>query len=264
MDFDKLVEEIVARVSARLAAVEEPVICAPECKPKLLILTAEHNTTCHDMLDSKRLSAYYDMECALMSEYQCNIADYEAVILFDLTIEAMTRLAGGVCDTPFTALAQKAILLGKKIFVPQEAVELLGYAETIPKAYYEMLQSKLDLLKASGMMVCAAGSLEDVILTGEAKPEEPAAPAAPAAPVVSAPTPATTPAPVCCAAPIPTPIPPTAGKEAEITKRIVTERDLAAACDREVSVVHVKERAIVTDLARDYAGTRGITICKDL
>lgn len=245
MDFNTLVDEIVARVNAKIAESDGGACasgceaCAESCdgKPGLLILTQEHGTVCHEMLESQRLLEYYHTECAMLKEYQCEIADYEAVILFDLTIDAMTRLAGGLCDTPFTALAQKAILCGKKIFVPQEAVEFFGYAETVPSAYYQMLLDKLELLKASGVVVCPAASLEDAILTGEVK-----AACAPVAPKAE-------PAPEC--------------REESISKRVITERDLAAVYDRGVTAIHVGKKSIVTDLAREYAAARGVSILKD-
>lgn len=245
MDFNMLVDEIVARVNAKMEEAGCAESCACEAKPGLLVLTQEHGTVCHEMLECAKLGEFYNTECALMKEYQCDIADYEAVILFDLTIEAMTRLAGGVCDTPFTSLAQKAILMGKKIFVPEEAVELLGYAETVPSAYYQMLRGKLDLLKASGMVICPAAALVDAILTGEAKCA--CAPAPLAAPS----------APVKMAAPV-------EGREESLSKRIITERDLATVYAPGVTVIHVGKKAIITDLAREYAANRGVAIVKDI
>ncbi len=251
MDFNMLVDEIVARVNAKMeaAAPAECACCAEaEAKPGLLVLTSEHGTVCHEMLESAKLREFYRIDCALMKEYQVDIADYEAVILFDLTVDTLTRLSGGVCCTPLTALAQKAILLGKKIFVPEEAVELFGYRETVPTAYYQMLQGKLDLLKASGVVICPAAALEDCILTGETKCtgtcEQPAPLAAPSAPVKMA--------------------APVVGREEHLTKRIVTERDLATVYAPGVTAIHVVKKAILTDLAREYAAMRGVELVKDL
>lgn len=252
MDFDALVDEIVARVAAKMEAAEDASGSCAEAadgKPGLLILTQEHGNVCHSMLDSKRLQEYYRTDCALVKEYQCEITDYEAVILFDLTVDALTRLAGGVCDTPFTALAQKAILHGKKIFVPQEAVELFQYAETVPSAYYQMLLDKLTLLKESGVVICPAAGLEDAILSGEVKAA--CVPAAAELPKQAAPAPALVPEVK------------KAGREETISKRIITERDIAAVYDRDLMAVHVGERSILTDLAREYAAARGVTIVKE-
>ena len=86
------------------------------------------------MLESPRLAEYYQTECALLQDYQCALESYEAVILFGLDLELMGRLSGGLCETPAFRLAQKALLLSKKVFVPQETVELLKYADSAPAA----------------------------------------------------------------------------------------------------------------------------------
>lgn len=239
MNFDALVDEIVARVSAKIAQQES---CVSDVgKPKLLILTEEHGSICHDMLESERLLSYYQTECALLKDYDCDMASYEAVILFGLTNEALARLAGGVCDTPFTRLAQKAILTGKKIFVLKEMVELYRYAETAPPAYYAVLEKQLALLQQAGVAICPLAELGDAILCGEATACEPAASPAP-----------------CAAAPCAAP-----GREVKIEKRVITERDLSAVYDKDVSVIHIGKRAILTDLAKEYAQARKVSLVRD-
>ena len=239
MNFDALVDEIVARVSAKIAQQES---CGSDVgKPKLLILTEEHGSICHDMLESERLLSYYQTECALLKDYDCDMASYEAVILFGLTNEALARLAGGVCDTPFTRLAQKAILTGKKIFVLKEMVELYRYAETAPPAYYAVLEKQLALLQQAGVAICPLAELEDATLCGEAAACEPAASPAP-----------------CAAAPCAAP-----GREVKIEKRVITERDLSAVYDKDVSVIHIGKRAILTDLAKEYAQARKVSLVLD-
>ena len=71
MDFNALVDEIVARVAAKMeAAGDEACPCgeAGDGKPGLLILTQEHGSVCHSMLESPRLLEYYRTDCALMKE----------------------------------------------------------------------------------------------------------------------------------------------------------------------------------------------------
>lgn len=210
MDFNQLVEEIVARVAAKIEAESAPVAVSVDSgKPKLLILTQEHGTLCHQMLESPRLAEYYQTECALLQDYQCALESYEAVILFGLDLELMGRLSGGLCETPASRLAQKALLLGKKVFVPQETVELLKYADSAPAvkppAPVEVIQVPT------------------------------AAPAAPAA----------------------------SGDCARLDKRIVTERDVNAVYKRGMTTVYVCQKAIITDLAREYAQARGVEIVRD-
>ena len=53
------------------------------------------------------------------------------------------------------------------------------------------------------------------------------------------------------------------GREETLTKRIITERDIAAVYDRDLAVVHVGPKSILTDLAREYAANRGVKVVKD-
>lgn len=248
MDFNQLVEEIVARVAAKIEAESAPVAVPVDSgKPKLLILTQEHGTLCHQMLESPRLAEYYQTECALLQDYQCALESYEAVILFGLDLELMGRLSGGLCETPAFRLAQKALLLGKKVFVPQETVELLKYADSAPAAYYQHLYGQLTLLQQAGMTICPLGNLEEAILSGEcASAVKPPAPVE----VIQVPT----------AAPA---APAASGDCARLDKRIVTERDVNAVYKRGMTTVYVCQKAIITDLAREYAQARGVEIVRD-
>lgn len=94
----------------------------------------------------------YGTQCALMADYAVDIADVEVVILYQLSIEALCKLSSGLCDTPYTRLAQRAILSGKRIYVPTQEVELLQN-NTMPAAYRAMLQKKLELLEACGLRI---------------------------------------------------------------------------------------------------------------
>ena len=182
-----------------------------------------------------------------MHHYEVDLDAYEAVVLFNLSCDAMAALASGACDTAYTRLASKAILSGKKVYVPTEEVELYQYRETAPAAYYNMMQQKLDLLVASGVVICAQASLEQVIL-GNASP----VPAA-VAPVCAAAAPAApAPAAACCEA-----------KAVRIEKRVLTEKDLIEANMGGVTEVHIGEKTIVTALAKDAAKDRGMTIVRD-
>lgn len=238
MDLSALVDEIARRVSEKLEAAGPAPQRAPAAdaaKPALLVLTQEHGTVCHEMLEHPKLNACYRLACAKLADYACDMRDYEAVILFDLTVEALAKLAGGMCDTPFTALAQRAILLGKKIFVPTEAVELLTLQKTVPSAYYQMLRDQLTLLENSGVSLCPADALADAILSGE----------------------------TAAAVPVQATASVTAARTVAICKKVVTERDIAGAYDRDVRTVRIGQKAIVTDLAREYAAARGLLIVRD-
>ena len=249
MDHNAIVEEILRRVAEKISEAEgSRAPCADSGgKPGLLILTQDHGAVCHATLESEALKARYRTDCALMHHYDVELDDYEAVVLFNLSCDAMAALASGACDSAYTRLASKAILSGKKVYVPTEEVELYQYRETAPAAYYNMMQQKLDLLVASGVVICAQASLEQVIL-GNASPVPAAvapvcAAAAPAAPV---------PAAACCEA-----------KAVRIEKRVLTEKDLIEANMGGVTEVHIGEKTIVTALAKDAAKDRGMTIVRD-
>ena len=248
MDHNAIVEEILRRVAEKISEAEGS--CAPCAdsggKPGLLILTQDHGTVCHATLESEALKARYRTDCALMHHYDVELDDYEAVVLFNLSCDAMAALASGACDSAYTRLASKAILSGKKVYVPTEEVELYQYRETAPAAYYNMMQQKLDLLVASGVVICAQASLEQVIL-GSASP----VPAA-AAPVRTAAPAEPAPAAACCEE-----------RAARVNKRVLTEKDLIEANMSGVTEVHIGGKTIVTALAKDAAKDRGMTIVRD-
>jgi len=237
-----LIDEILKRVAQKLVAEDGGTPCTAESgKPQLLILTQEHGTHCHQMLESPRLAEHYTTVCALTEGYQCEMADIDTVILYNLTNEALGKIAAGICDTPYTRLVSKALLLGKRIFVPREEVELYQYASTAPAAYYAMLEDKLKLLLASGVTVCPAGEMEAAIL--EASPAETEQPCQ------------------CAADPVKKAAPP--AKEQTLSKRVVTERDIISLKESGVTRALIGEKTIVTDLAKDLARTRGIEIVRN-
>ena len=242
MDHSKLIDEIVSRVAAKLAESEGGVsrADADAAKPGLLILTQQHSEVCHAGLENEALRARFRADCALLCNYEVKMADYEAVVLYQLTNDALGKLAGGVCDTPFTRLASEAILMGKRIYVPTEEVELYRYASTAPAPYYAMMRGKLDLLTASGMVICAQSSLSRTILDCA----EGAAPA--------------------CAVPAPKAEPVArAERELRLTKRLLSERDVASAAAERFTCIRLPAKCIITALARECAKDAGITLAID-
>lgn len=246
MDHNAIVEEILKRVAQKISEAEGTDTDAGG-KPGLLVLTQDHGTACHAVLESEGLKARYRTDCALMHHYDVDVGDYEVFVLFDLSCDAMAALATGVCESAYTRLASKAILSGKKVYVPTEEVELYRYQGTAPAAYYNMMQQKLDLLVASGVVICAQSSLEQVVLGDETPAPVPAA--APAAAEVE----------VRAAAPDSA----VAVREVRIDKRVLTEKDLIEANMSGVACVHVGERCIITALAADAAKDRGVAIVRD-
>lgn len=96
MDIDALVAEICRRVQEKLddcGEVSASVEGTP--LPKLLVLTDAHGEECHKTLECRKLAEYYQTECALLKEYDCRIEEYEAVVAYTLTNEALGKIAWG-------------------------------------------------------------------------------------------------------------------------------------------------------------------------
>jgi len=249
------IDEVIARVVKKVReaeaepAAEPAAVCetqteaaapAADGRKGLLILTGQHGTHCHMMLESKKLAESFQTCCALTQEYQCDPADYDVVIAYNLTCEAMADVAGGSCGTPYTKLLQKAILLGKKVFIPTEEVELYEYAGKAPAVYYAMMQEKLRLLTDSGVTICPAAEIEERV-SGTA---EAAAAGQTACPCEQA---------LACASG-------TADSRQTFTKRVLSERDVIEFNRKGCTCICVGTRTIVTDLAREHARDSGIKI----
>lgn len=241
-----LIDQVVARVVQKIREAETGdcpscCACADNGKPGLLILTQEHGEHCHQMLESTALREQYATTCALAADYKCSLEGVEVVILYQLTNEALAKLSSGICDTPYTDLASKALLLGKRIYVPKEEVELYDYASTAPAVYYAMLEEKLRILTASGIVICPKAELENTILQKAPvqKPEQPCCDEKPAQSSAASSEAAHT-----------------------LTKRAITEQDLFALQKENITRVHISENAILTDLAKEFVARNGMTVLR--
>lgn len=235
MDFDLVVEEILARVSEKLASVDAEKNKTIEKfkiiekaktieKAKILILTEHHGIICHDLFENSNLHQEYLIDCALQNEYNCDLNNYEAIVIYSLSIDALSKLALGVCDTPFISLAARAILMGKKIFVPTQEIELYTYKLTAPYAYYSMMNEKLNLLKASGVIFCRQNELEKLIAEGKNIQESTVKEYKNIEEI----------------------------KSATIDKKVIIESDIKKLFADGVTKICISSNAILTDLAKDY------------
>ena len=245
-----LLNEIVARVAAKLAEVEggeaAPAAADRDDREGLLLLSQEMNDTCRAMLKCEKLKARFRVDCASLQSEPAELDSYGVVVLTGLTNEALAKLALGLCDTPYTRLAAQAILTGKRVYVPTEEVELYRYASTAPAAYYAMMKERLDLLLASGVVVCSKHHLEGLLLGGAACESAPAEGPAAADPSAPAPMPAAR-----------------EEKLVHVTKRVLTERDIRDAAAEKVTCIHVPAKCILTALAKDCAKEHGIRLVQE-
>lgn len=240
MNQQALIEEIVARVTAKLSAIDdEPKEHKiADNRPGLLILTQNHSDVCHRFYESGPLGKRYRIGCALLENYAIDLDDYDTVILFDLNNETLGKLASGIFDSPYTKLAGQAILSGKRIYIAAEQIELYSYQDTAPHAYYAMMQQKLALLMESGLVICRMSDLENCILgsRGGNTAETTCIPYAQTAESTRV--------------------------EYHLDKRVITERDIVQAYTVKANCIYIPAKSIVTDLAKDYARSQGISLIR--
>ena len=259
MDKEAMIDAVVARVAEKLAALEQADASREEAKavgrerqPGLLVIS--RGLPRQDLLRSERLAEYFYTASAPRKDHPANMDTVQVVVLYDLTVGNMVKLAEGHCDTPYTALAARALLMGKRMYAPREAVELYRYEDTAPAAYYRMLAERLALLEASGLTICPEAELEERILRDHLESggcRIYARPAAPPAPVTAEPS-------------RPAPEPPAAEEiVVTVTKRALTERDVADAAAKKAAAVRVRSDCILTELAKELAKRQGIRIVRD-
>ena len=212
MELELLISEICGKVKERMEALEQGEAKCSD-KPRLFLISQDHGTLCHPTLESRELLEYYCVDCMLLQDKTLESAPYEGVIAYTLTNEALGKLANGIFDTDYTRAFGKALLLGKRIFVPEEEVELYRYRDTAPEGYYNRLAENLKFLENNG-----------VILGGQTRNGESAKPEKAQKPE----------------------------KIVHLTKKVITERDMIAAREEQASCVTVEPKAILTDLAKEY------------
>lgn len=271
MDKKEMMAQIVIRVAQKLAQAGETVTVdqvmqamglLEEAKalPGLLVLTQDHGCVCHALLENDRINEKYHTCCALAQEYQAELDDVDTVVLFNLTIENMCKIVSGITDTPYTKLAAKALLSGKKIYVPKEEVELYRYPVGGLGSYQCMLQAKLTKLVSWGLKICPMEQLEDCIL-GAVPLAEPEKECGSSCEVQEGEKEICEPD--CCREELPKEGEAAEVKEITFSKRVITERDIIEANRNNVKVIHITERNILTALAKDAASVRNICLIRE-
>lgn len=222
--------------------------CGPSApssgKPVLLLLPQEKDPEelvkpSQSGLDRERLSEKFDIQCARRVAYDPDWNQVACVVVFGMTIEALGKAAAGVTDGCYTKTLFQAILRGKPIYIQRNQIELLKYEESPPNAYLKRLREHLAFLEHSGMTVGKEGELEAVIL-GQGTKTAPGK--------------------------VPASRPPENGINPSpwvLTKHLVAERDLTEALSEGRKQIIIGARAILTDLARDFAQNHNITIIRE-
>lgn len=226
MDNQELIQQVYNLVQKAIKKIEESDDCldvaaVPGQSP--LILTSAHGTTCHPALE--RLGGI----CALLCNDEVDLDKVSCVVIYDLTLDNLSRLALGCADNGFAGIAARALLMGKPVYAVREGVELLGYEQS-GGAYYDLLNEHLTKLQRCGLAVVAEADLDEAVL-GLKKPEKASRGGG-------------------------------AGKSVAIGKKVLTESDVRQALANGACELLIEPKAIVTSLAAEYAVKKSITITR--
>ena len=255
MERSDMIQEILSRVMEKLSEAGETVTgmenlqetvaeaLEDQKRPGILVLTQEHGETCHPLLENSKLKEKYTTCCALTEDYQISLNDFEVVVLYNFSIDAMCKLASGITDTPYTKLAARALMMGKSLYVPKEEVELYRYPKGEKGSYQCMLGSKLDKLVSFGLKICPSAELVDVLMGCPCKRAQ---------------------AEKCGETASSKPEPQKNDTvETEFSKKVITERDVIQANREGVNVIRLHSKNIMTALAKDAAAARNIRLIRE-
>lgn len=226
MDNQELVQKVYDLVRQAIKKFDECDECqdiAAETAQRPLILTSAHGTTCHPALE--RLGGV----CALLCGDEVDLDLVSCVVIYDLTLDNLFRLAFGCADNGFARLAAQALLKGKPVYAVREGVELLQY-EQGGGAYFDLLNEQLTKLQRCGVVVVPESGLDEAVL-GVKKPEKASSGRR-------------------------------CGKSVAIGKKVLTEGDVRQALTSGADELLIEPKAIVTSLAGEYAAKKGVAITR--
>lgn len=240
---EAFVDEIFKRVLEVIKDSQEPQ--EEDVKDKILILTSKHDKDCHEILEDTTLLEHYHTECALANEYDVNLDTYQAVILCNLTNAVLSKLCEGISDSPFLELAEKAILTGKKIYVPVQEVEIYQYKDTAPKIYYKKMLDKINFLEQAGIVFADKDKILSMLTN--TKPTKESKESKDTKDNKALPKEETKQS-------------FTQGSAVVIEKKIITEKDVEQAYEKGAAVICIPKNSILSDLAKEFAKKRDMEL----
>ena len=237
---ETLVDEILKRVLEAVNRYEDSLKgTAGKWEEKVLLLNEKEESPFYELLVKAGDSGQYAVDCAFAKNFDVNLSEYKAVILQQLSIQTLGKLSSGIYDSPFLLLASQIILSGKKLYVPESGVELFTYRENAPKAYYKMLEDKLNLLLESGVVIMQEQQLLK-LLHNENLAEEMQKPANKWKEKDNS--------------------DPSESKGTELDKKVITEKDLIKVYEQRVRKICIPSNSILSDMAKEYAKDKKIEI----
>lgn len=244
---ETLVDEILKRVLEAVNRYEADTMAEGAGKEKILLLGEGEDAHFYESLVKAGVLGQYDIDCALTQNYDVNLSEYKAVVLNQLSNQVLGKLSSGIFDSPFLSLTSQVILTGKSLYVPEDGVELFRYRDSAPKAFYKMLEDRLNLLLESGVVIAKEQQLLSLLQkesqTEEKRSEKKRAEEKQKS-VLSEQG---------------------GSKEFEteyqvIDKRIITEKDLINLYVQRVNKISIPSNSILSDLAKEYARDKKIEI----
>lgn len=152
MNYQALIDEIVQELYKKLKQDTKPL----ESHKKVIVIGDANKT------EIEALKKYYQVVA-----YPGDVSDYESVIISELTLARLTRLAQGLADQPEEAFILKALLEGKKVYMLEDEIEYRKYKKTSYKALYTLYSDYENKIRQYGIK--PIGHMTD-ILTAEEKP----------------------------------------------------------------------------------------------
>lgn len=141
MTIEQIVDQVYNQVKIMLETASDSSF------PKALMMTrskAESEAT-------SNIEAELSQVCTFINSSDlnnnCDLTDYEFIVIKNLDNDYLAKLSGGIFETPYLRLINEAIMLGKKVFLPQEGIEFLKYEKTAPVAFMQNFNGKLNELK---------------------------------------------------------------------------------------------------------------------
>ena len=211
------------------AECRKPCADPPERKTNTLILTSAHGETCHPALE--RLGGV----CALLCDYGADLDAAGCVVMYDLSLDNLFKLAVGCADNDFVKTAAGALLKGIPVYAVREGIELLKYERT-GGAYYGMLYENMEKLRKCGVKFVSEADLDEAVAGQAENARRPGNPAR----VEGDP----------------------GGKNAVLSKRVITESDVKNALAGGAQEMIVGPKTIITSLAAEYAVKKSILITR--
>lgn len=226
MDVNQLIEEVMARVATQLSETEPSAQKKAEepQKPRWLVLTDPQGDGGPSVVADPRLEAQYCLE-EVSVEPGTDFGAYEGIILKGLRCSTVGQLAAGTGGSAYVETIMSALLLGKRIVVPREGIQLFSIPQSERGPYWRLFEKQLDGLKTLGLEVCDRVELMHCLENDAPVPLGPEE--------------------------IPKEIPGET-RVATIEKHIITEVDIVKANREKPQIIYIPGHAILTDMAQEF------------